>query len=116
MRANLKPIAIPVLRWTVGLVVFLESYRTFRWGILGLHQAHSQGIHPVILLALAGPEMVAAILFLCPRTVIIGSYALLTIFALAVLVHLLHGQWNFEILLVYAAAVLVVMTHSPRRS
>ena len=116
MRTNLKSIAIPVLRWTVGLVVFLESYRTFRRGISGLHLAHSGGIHPVILLVLAGPEMVAAILFLCPRTVIIGSYALLTIFALAVLVHLLHGQWNFEVLLVYAAAVMVVMTHLPGRN
>jgi len=116
MRANLKQIAIPVLRWTVGLVVFLESFRTFRFALSHLHLAQAHGIHPVVLLVLAGPEMVAAILFLCPRMVIIGSYALLTIFALAILVHVLHGQWNFEILLVYAAAVLVVMTHSRGRS
>src|SRR6266566_538708 len=104
MKFLLKRIAIPLLQWVVGLVVLLESYRTFRWGLASLHSSHTHGIHPVILLALAGPEIIAAILFLIPRTLILGSYALLIIFALAILVHLLHGQFNFEILLIYAAA------------
>lgn len=116
MRETLKRVAIPVLQWVVGLVVLLESYRTFWRGISGMHVAQSHGIHPVILIALAAPEMIAAVLFLIPKTLIIGSYSLLVIFALAILVHLLHGQLNFEVLLVYAAAVIVVMTHSPSRS
>jgi hypothetical protein len=116
MRQTLNRVAIPVLQWVVGLVVLLESYRTLRFGISAMHQAQSHGIHPVILIALAAPEMIAAVLFLFPKTLIVGSYALLVIFALAVLVHILHGQLNFEVLLVYAAAVIVVMTHSPGRS
>ena len=116
MRQTLKRVAIPLLQWVVGLVILLESYRTLQRGILGLHVAQSHGIHPVILIALAAPEMIAALLFLFPKTLIIGSYSLLVIFALAILVHLLHGQLNFEVLLVYAAAVVVVMTHSPGQS
>jgi len=116
MRQTLKRVAIPLLQWVVGLVVLLESCRTLLRGISGLHVAQSHGIHPVILIALAAPEMVAAVLLLIPKTLIIGSYALLVIFALAILVHLLHGQLNFEVLLVYAAGVIVVMTHSPGRS
>ncbi|HEX8812244.1 MAG TPA: hypothetical protein VF742_09660 [Terracidiphilus sp.] len=116
MRPALKRLAIPVLQWVVGLVILLESYRTFRRGISNLHLAHAHGIHPVILVGLAGPEMIAAVLFLFPKTLIIGSYSLLIILAVATLVHLLHGQLNFEILMVYAAAVLVVMTHPSGRS
>jgi len=116
MRQALKRIAIPMLHWVVGLVILLESYRTFWRGVSDLHLAYSQGIHPVILIGLAGPEMIAAVLFLFPKTLVIASYSLLIIFAVAILVHLLHGQPNFEVLLVYAAAVIVVMTHSPARS
>jgi len=116
MTQTLKRVAIPLLQWVVGLVILLESYRTLQRGISGLHVTPSHGIHPVILIALAAPEMVAAFLFLFPKTLIVGSYSLLIIFALAILVHLLHGQVNFEILLVYAAAVIVVMTYSPGRS
>jgi hypothetical protein len=116
MRHTLKRVAIPVLQWVVGLVVLLESYRTLQFGISAMHVAQSHGIHPVVLVGLAAPEMVAAVLFLFPKTLTIGSYALLIIFALAILVHLLHGQMNFEVLLVYAAAVIAVMTHSSSQS
>jgi len=46
-----------------------------------------------------------------PYTRSIGSYALLVIFALAVLLHVVHGQFEVEWLVVYGIAVIVTMTH-----
>lgn len=58
---------------------------------------------------LGGAEVIAAVLFLVPYTARAGSYLLLVIFALAAVVHILHGQFNVGGLIVYAAAVIVCM-------
>src|SRR5271167_3189831 len=58
MRQTLNRVAIPLLQWVVGLVVLLESFRTLLRGISAMHLAQTHGIHPVILIALAAPEMV----------------------------------------------------------
>lgn len=59
---------------------------------------------------MGGGEILAAVLFLVPYTARAGSYLLLVIFALAAVVHVLHGQYNVGGLVVYAAAVIVCMT------
>jgi hypothetical protein len=58
---------------------------------------------------LGGAEIIAVLLFLIPPTRTIGGYALLVIFALAALVHILHGQPDIGGLVVYAAAVYTVL-------
>jgi hypothetical protein len=107
MNATLKRLALPFLRWSVGLVVLWQSWLTFH-GTLG--KLHASG-HPAALahirLVLSGAEMVAAILFLLPVTAALGGYGLLAIFALAIAIHALHGDASgLETLVVYAAAVL----------
>jgi hypothetical protein len=42
---------------------------------------------------LGGAEILAAMLFLIPPTMTVGGYSLLVIFALATLIHLLHGDY-----------------------
>jgi hypothetical protein len=64
-----------------------------------------QLIRPV----LGGAEIFAALLFLVPPARTIGGYALLVIFALAALIHILHGQTDVGGLVVYAAAVYTVI-------
>jgi len=109
MKLRSRQCAITILTWVVGLVVLFESWRTVVWARANLYAAHVHGVHPLIALWLAVPEIVAAILFLIRPTRRLGGYALLAIFALAILVHALHGQWNFGVLLVYAAAVWVAL-------
>jgi len=58
---------------------------------------------------------VAALLFLAPAASLIGSYLLLFIFAIAGLLHFLHGEYDVGGLIVYAAAVAVCMTHSGKK-
>jgi hypothetical protein len=58
---------------------------------------------------LGSAEIVAALLFLIPPMRMIGGYALLVIFALAALIHILHGQPDVGGLIVYAASVYTVL-------
>ena len=57
-------------------------------------------------------EAIAALLLLIPRTLKIGAIALILIFALAALVHILHGQYDIGNLIIYTAATWAVMTNS----
>ena len=89
---------------TLGTVVFIESVRT---GLQAAsrHPENPLGEHLVILAAL---EALAAILFLIPSTLKAGSWMLLAIFALAIV---LHGPANELVLFVYAVGVIFVNVH-----
>ena len=65
-----------------------------------------------VRLILSASEMVAAVLFLIPFTLNLGAYALLVVFALAILVHALHGDFGgLEILVLYGVAVWVCQVY-----
>jgi hypothetical protein len=115
MNTRLKSSSIPLLRWTLGLVVLLESCQ-FVFSASAAHFLAKVGLPLWIQPALGGAEIVAAVLFLVPFTALVGSYLLLLIFALAALVHILHGQYEVGGLVVYAAAVFACMTHSENRT
>jgi|SRR5580692_8221404 DoxX-like family len=115
MNARLSKSSIPLLRWTLGLVVLLESFE-FVFSNAAAHFLAKTGLPFWIRPVLGGAEIIAAILFLVPFTAAIGSYLLLVIFGLAILVHLLHGQYEAIGLLVYAAAALVCMAHAENKT
>jgi len=99
--------AIRVLQIVLGVMLCIYS----------LHLVHGQLRSPnhhahlfVFLLALGAAEAVAAIVFLFD--VRRGGAALLVVFAVAALFHLLRGQvMDVGQLAIYGAAVLVVMAH-----
>ena len=98
--------AIRALHWTVGVAVLLASYRTFQAAYSGLHNYGHSEVLTRVRLALSGSEMVAAVLFLIPITLLFGAYALLTIFSAAILIHVLHGDFaGVEVLVLYGVAV-----------
>ena len=110
MNQHLEKFAVPILRWVLGLVIILESYR-FAVSSFAKHFVSSIGLPSWVAPALGGLELVAAVLFLIPPTALLGSYALLFTFFAAALIHFLHGALDVSGLVVYAAAVLVCMTH-----
>jgi uncharacterized membrane protein YphA (DoxX/SURF4 family) len=114
MNARLANFSIPLLRWTLGLVVALESCQ-FVFSASAAHFVAKAGLPSWIQPVLGGSEIIAAVLFLVPFTTQLGSYLLFIILALATLVHLLHGQYTVGGLVVYAAAVVVCMEHSQNR-
>jgi len=111
MNARLARVSVPLLRWTLGLVVLLESCQ-FVFSNSAAHFFAKTGLPSWLRPALGGAEIVAAVLFLVSFTTRIGSYLLLIIFGLAALVHILHGQYDVGGLVVYAVAVFVCMAHT----
>ena len=110
MNAQLKKLALPLLQWSVGLVVLAESLR-FALGPEASRHFAGTGMPAWVRPALAWPEIAAALLFLIPITAVAGGYFLLVVFAVAAVLHLLHGQYDIGILAVYATAVLVVIAY-----
>lgn len=100
---------IVVLRWTVSLIVAFEAIR-FVAASGGGHHLPTIGLPPWFWVALGATEAAAALLLLARETRKIGAYALFVIFAVAGLIHILHGDFDIGALIVYAAAVAVSMT------
>jgi uncharacterized membrane protein YphA (DoxX/SURF4 family) len=83
MNTRLAHFSIPLLRWTLGLVVILESF-LFVFSASAAHFLAKVGLPSWIQPVLGGAEILAAVLFLVPLTFAIGGFLLLVIFAFAV--------------------------------
>jgi hypothetical protein len=100
--------AISILHWSVGVVILIESC-LFVFSASRAHALAQSGMPHLIRPVLGGAEIIAVLLFLIPPTRTIGGYALLVIFILAALIHIVHGQPDIGGLVVYAAAVYTVL-------
>jgi hypothetical protein len=107
-QARLFRNAISILYWSVGLVVLIESC-LFVFSASRAHEFARSGMPHLIRPILGGAEIIAALLFLIPPARMIGGYALLVIFIVAALIHILHGQPDVGGLVIYAAAVYTVL-------
>jgi len=108
MNSKLNRFAIPGLRWTVGLVVALQSVR-FVISPSAAHFLAKQGLPGWIRPLLGTSEIAAVLLFLIPATRWVGGYLLLFIFLIAGLIHVLHGELDISSLILYGAAVIACM-------
>jgi uncharacterized membrane protein YphA (DoxX/SURF4 family) len=106
--------AIMALRLVLGLVVLVQSFIFLYSGQSGRFLA-SHGLPDAIRVILGWSEVVAAILFLLPPTVVAGAWFLLLVFCAATALHIAHGQFEVGGLLVYSVAVLVVLAHQAPR-
>ena len=106
---NAAKLARSGLQYSLGLVLIYECSRLlFSPGTArALAQAH---LPHVVVLAIAAVELLGALLFIIPPTVVAGGRVLLATFVVAAVVHILHGQPDVGYLLIYAMAVLTVMT------
>jgi len=95
---------LTILRLVLGMVVggySLELIAT---------QLHGH-LHHALLVLLGLAELAGAILFLIPRTVRLGGFALIAVFAVAALFHVLHGEYSVGYLAVYGAAAFAVVAN-----
>jgi hypothetical protein len=106
MRHGKSDLAITGLRLVLGVDVLIQS-SLLAFGPSFTHPGLPDWV-PVIL---GWIEILAAVLFLVPRTLMIGGWSLLVCIAGAVLIHLHMGEFNVGPLLVLAVAVVVVMVH-----
>jgi len=115
MNQRLKKFVIPGLRWTVGVVVLLESIHFMLSPAAGREFAKT-GLPQWIRPALGGSEAVAALLFLMSAASLISGYLLLIIFMVAITIHFLLGEFNVGPILVYGMAVIVCLTHGNKEA
>jgi hypothetical protein len=95
-----------ILRIALGVVVGVNS------AALVVSQVRGHPQHALLVLGLT--ELVAAILFLIPRTVRLGGISLMVVFAAAALFHFLHGESSIGFLVVYAAGANAVVAETRR--
>ena len=110
MNDTARNFALPFLRWTTGLVVLWESWRTFYGALQHMHAPGHSAALVHVRIVLSGAEILAAVLFLIPPSERVGGFLLLIIFGLAVVIHASHGDVSgIEVLFVYAAAVFACL-------
>jgi DoxX-like family len=99
-----------LLRWTFGVVVLLHSI-WFAAAPAAGHGFSHFGLPAWVRPALGSTEALGALLLLVPAASVAGGFLLLVIFALAILIHLLHGDAaSTGGLFVYVAVVLECMS------
>lgn len=115
MNDRRKRIAIDLLRIVLGLVVLIQT-APLLFGAGAIAAFARTGLPDAVRLFLGWSEIVAAILFIAPRTLIAGAWLLLAVFCLAVTLHIAHGDFNVSSLVVYVIAVIVILVHREERS
>lgn len=113
MTTQVNKNALRALNWSLGLWVLLQSC-LLAFAPRGKPAFGHSGLPDWTRVMLAGSEIVAAVLFLIPPAMMVGGYLLLAVFAMAMLIHVLHGQWEVGSLVIYALAVVVILSERNR--
>lgn len=99
-------LGLTILRLVLGVVIFIEAVLFLLPGARHAFAAtHMPGF---VRLVLAGGEIVGCVLMLIPKTTTRGAWLLFAVFVMAILVHLLHGQYGVGNVVIYAAAALAI--------
>lgn len=96
------------LQWTLGLVVLIEAVLFVMPS--ARHDFAQTHMPDIVRQVLGWGEIIGAILLLIPFTAVRGGWFLVVLFALAIIVHLLHGMFNVGYLAIYTAAAWAVAT------
>ncbi len=99
-------LGLTVLRWTLGIVILIEAVLFVMPG--AAHAFARTHIPGIVRLVLGFGEIIGCILLLIPQTVTKGAWLLLAVFVMAILTHLLHGQYDVGNVAIYAAAAFAI--------
>ncbi len=99
-------IALTGLQWTLGLVILIEAVLFVMPS--ARHDFAKTHMPDIVRQVLGWGEIIGAVLLLIPRTAGRGGWFLVGIFVLAIVVHLLHGMYNFGNLVIYTAAAWAI--------
>jgi len=102
-----KKCALTALQWTLGVVILIEAALFLMPS--ARHEFGRTHMPNAVRDVLGWGEIIGAVLFLIPRTIVSGGWLLVIIFGFAIIVHWLHGMWNIGNLAIYAAAAWAVI-------
>jgi uncharacterized membrane protein YphA (DoxX/SURF4 family) len=95
-----------ILQYSLGIVIFIEAVLFILPSAAhDFTRTHMPGF---IRLLLGWGEIVGCILLVIPKTTIRGAWLLFAVFIFAILIHLLHGQYNVGNVVIYAAAAFAI--------
>jgi uncharacterized membrane protein YhdT len=109
MTQNANKLARTGLQYSLGLVLIYQC-SGLAFTRAAAHAFLQTHLPQWFRVAIALVELLGAILFLIPPTVVAGGRLLLATFGMAAVVHLLHGQPDIGYLIIYSMAVLTVIT------
>lgn len=95
-----------ILQWALGIVILIEAVLFVLPS--AAHEFARTHMPGLIRMILGWGEIAGCILLLIPKTTIRGAWLLFAVFIFAILIHLLHGQYNVGNVVVYAAAALAI--------
>jgi type II secretory pathway component PulF len=95
-----------VLRFALGIVILIQAAMFVLPD--AAHSFARTGMPGFVRLVLGFGEIAGCILLLIPVTIVRGAWLLLAVFAMAILLHLLHGLYGIGNLVVYAAAAFAI--------
>jgi uncharacterized membrane protein YphA (DoxX/SURF4 family) len=99
-------LGLTVLQWTLGVVILIEAVLFVMPGAAhDFARTHMPGFVRMIL---GFGEILGCVLLLIPKATIRGAWLLLAVFVFAILIHLLHGEYNVGNLAIYAAAAFAL--------
>jgi uncharacterized membrane protein YphA (DoxX/SURF4 family) len=102
-----RQFALLALRWSLGVVVLIEAV-LFLFSPISRHAFASTHVPSALRLILGLGEILGAILLAIPGKETIGGRLLMFVFAMAIVIHLLHGMPNVGPLLICFAAAWVL--------
>lgn len=106
MLASRTKTGLTILQWTLGIVILVEAVLFVLPS--AAHDFARTHMPAFVRMLLGWGEIAGCILFLIPKTAIRGAWLLLGLFVFAILIHLLHGQYNVGNVVIYAAAALAI--------
>jgi uncharacterized membrane protein YphA (DoxX/SURF4 family) len=99
-------LGLSVLRWALGLVILIKAVMFVLPS--AAHDFARTHMPAFVRLVLGFGEILGCILLLIPGTVVRGAWLLVAVFVMAILLHLLHGLWGIDNLVIYAAAAFAI--------
>jgi uncharacterized membrane protein YphA (DoxX/SURF4 family) len=103
----MKPrIGLCVLRYAVGIVILIEAVLFVLPS--AAHDFSRTHMPAFIRMILGWGEIAGSILLLIPKTATSGAWFLFAVFIFAILIHMLHGQYNVGNVVIYAAAAFAI--------
>ena len=104
-------IGLCVLKYSLGIVILIEAVLfVLPSAAHDFARTHMPGL---IRMVLGWGEIAGCILLLIPKTATQGAWFLFAVFVFAILIHLMHGQFNVGNVVVYAAAALAIALGRP---
>jgi len=106
MSGSKSNVGLCVLQYALAIVILIQAILFVLPG--AAHEFARTHMPGFVRLVLGFGEIAGCVLLLIPATVVRGAWLLLAVFVMAILLHLLHGLYGVQNLVIYAAAAFAI--------